>query len=74
MIRKGWEKCGLLRAFERRFQASAMEENAKCSFFAEKASDTTGSEELVEDEDYDDLEDLFDDEVMDMMAKCLDSI
>ena len=73
MIRKGWEKCGLLRAFEKSFQASAMEKNTKCFFFAEKASDTIGSEELVEDKAYDDLKDLFDVEVMDMMAKCLDS-
>ena len=74
IIKKTWEKCGLFKAFEKSFQASAMEENAKCSFFVEKASDTTGSEELIEDEDYDDLEDLFDAKVMDMMAKCHDSI
>ena len=71
MIINKWEKCGLLRAFERTFQASAMEENAKCSFLAQKAFDTIESEEFIKNKDYNDLEDLFDAEVMDMMAKCL---
>jgi len=30
MIIKVWEPCGLVRAFEKNFQASPMKENAKC--------------------------------------------
>lgn len=34
MIFKVWEPCGLVRAFEKNFQASPIKENAKCSLFA----------------------------------------
>ena len=42
-------------------------------FFAKKAFDTIGGEVLVEDEDYDDLEDLFDADILELIAKYLDS-
>lgn len=33
MIVKGWEKCGLLRAFDKAFQAEAMESHSHSSLF-----------------------------------------
>lgn len=42
---------GLLRAFQRTFQAFATEENAKCSLFGDRAFDTIVREELNETQD-----------------------
>ena len=68
MIVKGWDKCGLLRSFDKDFQAKAMESNADASLF-------TGLDNICEiiDEDHLDLQEFFEDsEVFDMMVKCID--
>ena len=56
MINKGMGKTWLLKTFERTFQVSPMEVNAKCSFFENMAFDTIRNEELIEDEDNIDME------------------
>ena len=38
MIRKGWVKCEILRAFELNFQIEALEANAKISLFSHQNS------------------------------------
>lgn len=65
MIVKGWDKCGLLRSFERNFQAEAMESHAYNSLF-------TGVDDQNEDvEDIQELDELFEtDDILEMMAKC----
>ena len=68
MIVKGWDKCRLLRSFDKEFQAKAMESNANASLF-------TGLDNTCKiiDEDHLDLQELFEDtEVFDMMVKCID--
>jgi GTP cyclohydrolase III len=65
MIKRGWAKCGLLRSFDRAFQAEAMEANSESSFFV-------GGDNICEDlqEFEEDWDDLFDDvDVFEMIEK-----
>lgn len=69
MIVKGWGKCGLLRVFDRAFQAEAMESHSHTSLF----SDTNTNDEHEEfSDDIDEWEELFEDEdIMGLMARCV---
>jgi hypothetical protein len=69
MIIKGWEKCGLLRPFDKIFQAEAMECNSHNSLFSDVNVDEEHEESL---DDIDEWEELFEDEdIMDLMARCV---
>jgi hypothetical protein len=72
MIIEVWEPCGLVRAFEKNFQASPMKENAKCSLFA--SAFNVVSEEISWD-NHEDWEDLFHDvEIMGFWSKSLSGV
>ncbi len=65
-IIKGWEKYGLLKAFQKDFQIEAMLLNTKCSFYDDG--------EYVNDKpiEYQELEQLFiDNDIVKLMAKCI---
>jgi hypothetical protein len=68
MIVKGWEKCGLLRAFDKMFQAEAMESHAHNYLF----SDTNMDDQHEDLEDIQEWQELFEDaDIMELMALCV---